>query len=71
MEPVVRNLASTLSTFNLKFYQVNTDLLEEIAQANDIRVLPTYIVIKHGHALETIRGPHADQLEVAIKSALA
>jgi len=48
---------------SLKMYKVDVDDLAEIAAANEIESLPTFIMYKNGEEIERILGANKENLE--------
>lgn len=70
--PVYEQLASQLSTDKqMTFSKVNTDEQQQIAQANNVTAMPTFVVFKAGKEVHRIRGADTKALSDAVKKLAA
>ncbi|KAI9827188.1 MAG: Cytoplasmic thioredoxin isoenzyme 2 [Thelocarpon impressellum] len=69
-------IAPTVVTFSdryadARFYKVDVDELPDVAQALEVRAMPTFIIFKDGKKAGSVVGASPDALEKAVKEAVA
>ncbi|KAI8901639.1 hypothetical protein BC833DRAFT_576684 [Globomyces pollinis-pini] len=52
---------------NMTFIKVDVDEVPEVAQTNEIRAMPTFLIFKDGSMVEEIVGADPVKIETAIK----
>lgn len=70
--PIYAQLASTHSASGaFAFLKVNVDEQQELAQQFGIQAMPTFVLLKDGKPVDTIRGANPPALKKAIEGASA
>ncbi|KAE9615550.1 hypothetical protein Lal_00022702 [Lupinus albus] len=64
-EPVIRECAAKYT--DVEFIKLDVDELMEVAQAFQVQVLPTIILIKNGKVVEKVIGPKREELQKLIE----
>lgn len=68
--PIFNNLAEKESKAGkLQFLKVDVDACQDVARKYNVSAMPTFLVIKSGSVVETIRGANPSALTAAVRKA--
>lgn len=66
--PAIEEL-STKHT-NVKFYKVDVDEVSDVAAENGISAMPTFLFLKAGNKIETVRGANPSAIQAGMQKLL-
>lgn len=69
MAPLFEMLATKHT--NVAFYKVNTDAAQDLASHLCVTSLPTFLIVRGGHVVDTIIGANRDRLQTAVAALAA
>ncbi|CAL5870610.1 uncharacterized protein PFLUO_LOCUS4849 [Penicillium psychrofluorescens] len=56
---------------NVKFFKVDVDEVSEVAAENGISAMPTFLFLKGGEKIETVRGANPPAIQAGLQKLLA
>lgn len=66
--PYFESLAGREDCQAITFVEVDVDAAEDIAKKYYIRAMPTYMVFRHGEAIDTLRGANVTALDNLVRA---